>query len=617
MPICPRCNATIHTGAEDQCPACGYSMRRAEACFGDGLIEFTRVLDRAGALRHQERMELLHALEDLERNIPPVALCIYLTDDGRAEELRTHAHWILNHARIHHPSFGKREQSKAIEDAAFTEQLGSSPMPAPEEAKQPGLLKRMVQRMHTYLRNALHPLPPPVRREWMLVLVLDVQLEMACFSWGYMLDPYINPDNINSCIVRAKLHFRERTMVVALRKVMRDAAGQIAAASHKVNRRKHRRGSGTVKSLAAATLIAAATAGSLPAPAQEAATAAPAPETATATPSAPVAPPPPSEPGAPATYAAPPRWSDEDYRHLMAGELVNCYNMLRPAQPEEKAAAPATAGNPRDRQARRKPGKDAAESDTKVPARYADLYTKPTPGGLCDPQGLFSTPERADAEHLLRELNAHSRFRIYVSLFRTGQEVPQNLGITSLTTAVAQPCEYAVLIQYKTGAVPEIELGYQEINPDDATRHDWLSQVRDVSAAAGGGVEGLLAAIRRVHACVSPLESGFRTITPETAAQVPLIPIEFKENNEEKKVSAKEKMKLFLSDPSNLPVIFTVVGIPVAAALPLLFILWRRRSGRLYPCEPDLRLGSPYGAGVSRYVRYLEGTEARREKRLF
>ena len=37
-----------------------------------------------------------------------MALCVYITDHGRLRDLRPHAHWILNHARIHHPSFGKR-----------------------------------------------------------------------------------------------------------------------------------------------------------------------------------------------------------------------------------------------------------------------------------------------------------------------------------------------------------------------------------------------------------------------------------------------------------------------------------------------------------------------------
>ena len=76
MPICPKCNASIHMGAESQCPPCGYSMKRADKVFGSNDVEFTRVVDEAGALTHSERMELMRALANLERHIPPVALCI-------------------------------------------------------------------------------------------------------------------------------------------------------------------------------------------------------------------------------------------------------------------------------------------------------------------------------------------------------------------------------------------------------------------------------------------------------------------------------------------------------------------------------------------------------------
>ena len=121
MPICPKCSSSFHNGAVEMCPACGYSIEQANRILGEGQVEFTRVVDAAGALTHQERLELMRALEQMERRIRPVALCVYITDVGQADELRTHAHWILNHARIHHPSFGKREQLRAIEDAELRE----------------------------------------------------------------------------------------------------------------------------------------------------------------------------------------------------------------------------------------------------------------------------------------------------------------------------------------------------------------------------------------------------------------------------------------------------------------------------------------------------------------
>lgn len=637
VPICPRCNATIHTGAEEQCPACGYSIRRANEVFGDNQVEFTRVVDAAGVLRHQERLELLHMLESLERKISPVALCIYITDDGQAQEFRTHAHWILNHARIHHPSFGKRQKKHTIEETELTENFGDKRRRAEEEATA-GPLAHMWQRLCAYVQDKLHPLPPPVRQEWMLILVLDVQLETACFSWGYMLDPYINPDAINTGIIKAKLHFRERAMVTALKRVMREAVYTIAASSRKVNKERRRKALQGVTSclLFGATALAGWGTHSLaaqqspdpivaaPAP-QETAT----PEQAGTAPAAPPAdapptpaPPPLPAPGRAASYDTPPLWAEDDYRHLMAGELVKCYTTLHTPVAEvedgnEKKIARTAERRPKlpPKPRRSLRNKDTEESDTKVPSRYWPLYTKTAgSGGLCDPQQLYSTAERNDVERTLREVNTHSNFRIYATIFKVGQEISQNLGANTLVTAIAQPCEYAVLIHYKTGDVPELELSYLEIKPTDEQRHEWLQRVREVAAAQGGGVDGLLAAIRCIHECISPVSTGFRPITPETAAQAPLIHIELnKEQGEDKDAKKKRKEELFIK-----------YGIPGGIVLLLVvaiftgrWMLRRMRAGRLYAQEPDFRLASPFGAGVSRLVRYLEGTEASKEKRLF
>ncbi|MBQ9829103.1 MAG: hypothetical protein IJO38_02060, partial [Akkermansia sp.] len=258
--------------------------------------------------------------------------------------------------------------------------------------------------------------------------------------------------------------------------------------------------------------------------------------------------------------------------------------------------------------------KDTEESDTKVPSRYWPLYTKMAASGLCDPQQLYSTDERNDVERTLREVNTHSNFRIYATIFKASQEIPQNLGANTLVTAVAQPCEYAVLILYKTGDVPELELSYLEIKPTDEQRHEWLQSVREVAAAQGGGVDGLLAAIRSIHGCIAPISTGFRPITPETAAQAPLIHIELnKEQAEDKDAKKKRKEELFIK--YGIP--GGIVLLLIVALLAGKWMLRRMRAGRLYAQEPDFRLASPFGAGVSRLVRYLEGTEASKEKRLF
>jgi hypothetical protein len=609
MPICPKCSATIHRGAEDACPACGYDISQADDIFGYGQVEFTRVVDAAGSLTHQERIDLMRTLENLERRIRPAALCIYITDVGKMQELRTHAHWILNHARIHHPSFGKRELHKAIEDAELRERRPGERRQ--QEEHRQGWLASAWQSLRDYVMDALHPLPPPVKHEWMLVLVMDVQLEMACFSWGYKLDPFIDPDRINTCIKCARLQFRERAMVAGLKRVMRATVRHISSASRSVNRQLRR---------AQKIGIMAATLGLVLASSVQAE-----PETTADTP-------------APAARMVPaeapdeggmPHWRADDYRHLMAGELVTGYISLFPPKPtpEEIKAEEARRRErlreqreQRRQQARQlprtRPPEKPEESDTRILRRYCDIYTRPPrDSALNDPQGLLSTVEREDVEHVLRTLNANASFRIYVSIVKGGQEITSELAINKLVTGTAQPCEYAVLMRFPTGNPAGIELGYQEIQLTDTQRHEWLQKVR--TAAADGSADGLMEALRCLSSLITPLSADFTPIATNTGAKIKLIDIQFKESDKNKKISTRDRIFELLQNPTVVAAILYPLGILASIFGLYLFFNWLRSSSRLEDSEADIRLSSPYGAGVSRYVRYLEGTEAGKEKRLF
>ncbi|MGN0868709.1 MAG: hypothetical protein ACI4O9_04190 [Akkermansia sp.] len=636
MPICPRCSATIHPGAEDQCPACGYSLARANAIFGEGMVEFTRVVDAAGALTHPERLELLRALEHMERLIPPAALCIYITDDGRAADLRTHAHWILNHARIHHPSFGKRELRKAIEDAELRERRpGEQPAGIPEHP--PALPVRLWNSLCSAVHETLHPPAAPVRQEWMLILVVDVQLEMACFSWGYMLDAYINPDSINSCIIGARLQFRERAMVAGLRKVMSAATRQIARSAHKTNRRLLLRGS---RALLPAALLGTAllstaaepasaidalrnddTAEEIAAPpAEPEPPTAPAPATDVTAPSEPTT--------APDAKAAPdattptqdngiPRWQPEHYRLLMAGELDTGYTALLAAPPATDKAADKTPKAIKGAKA----ADTTAESDTRILGRYCDAYLRPAPEAtLIDPQRLLRSPEAEDITHLLRHLNAQARYRLCTALVKGSQAIPGELSAATLVGSVAQQsCDYAVLLLYPLGNTAAIDIGYRDIKLDDDTRHQWLQRVRNAAAEAGDGVEGLAAALRTINELITPLSAGFTPLATDESRHIPRVDIRFKPKPEEEP-SWKDNLRSslehsWLFTPQGLTITLSI-GAPITLLFVYLFFI-RRRSATLCNTAPDTRLASPYGAGVSRYVRYLEGREAEREKQLF
>lgn len=632
MPICPKCNASIHMGAESQCPPCGYSMKRADKVFGSNDVEFTRVVDEAGALTHSERMELMRALANLERHIPPVALCIYITDHGNLKEFRPHAHWILNHARIHHPSFGKREQMRAIEDAELRERRPGEARPVVEE-EEPGWFTRACQGFSSWLRDICLPTPPPTRQEWMLILVLDVQLEIACFSWGYMLDPYVNPDRITSCIVGARLQFREREFVTALKKVMKEAALQLAVSSRRVNktlRNAARRRVNSFPWLLGAGMSALVAAGSS-APAQEqapppaaeapaetpAGDAAPPPaadvpsETPAETPAPPPPPAPPVVPGVPAAYNTEPRWASDDYTNLMSGRLPECYNVLMPGGVQKQTETKAE----NNKTPRRRGTSEDAESDTRVPGRYCKYYLDSRGTVLRDPQQLLTEVERADVMHVLRELNAHSRFQIYVSVFRNGQEVPHEIAATNLVSHIAQPGQYAVVLQYALGEPPAVEIGYKEIEPEEHQVRDWLEQVRRKVMTAGGGADGLLAGIRCLHGILTPVSESFTPLTPESAGGVKLIELELKPKPKEVKVSWKDEVKAWFKAGGATPYLISLGAVgAVLWGLIQLFLL-HRSCNRLLDSEPDYRLASRYGAGVSRYVKYLEGKEADKEKK--
>lgn len=599
------------------------------------------MLDEAGALTHQERMELMHLLENLERNLPPIGLCIYLTDNGQVQHVRTHAHWILNHARIHHPSFGKREQRKAIEDAEFRERRpGDSPEPFPHQEQ--GFLSSFWNGIKERWRDTFHPYPPPVRQEWMLVLVMDVQLETACFTWGYMLDPYINPDSINSCIIKARLQFRERAMVTGLKKVMRSVVHHIALEAHSVNRRLRRRMMTPPGGTASLLLAALLTMGLIPdADAQEQPS--PAPIELVQDDTAEEVTPIPPTPSAPAATTTPsqqesgttvpgttlvPRWSEEHYRLLMAGELATGYISLFPAPPEaDKEGKKTTDQSEKKKQEhparpphRRGTIKTAQESDTTVPVQYHSAYTAESLSGLTDPQQLLSTMERNDVLYVLNELNVHANFHIYVSLFKGTQQIPTVLTTGSLLSANAQRSDYAVMLRYPIGMPSAIEIAYKGIPEEKIRRQEWLEKVRVAAASDGeGGVAGLLAAIRSISAGIAPISGDFPKIQTEHSVKLPKkIDIEFRPEEEKEDDSLKKKLLAMATDPINLPYFITLGIILLLGALTFAYyFLVRRKGAILLETTPDLRLSSPYGAGVSRYVRYLDGKEASQAKRLF
>ncbi len=113
------------------CPHCGFSLENLDKRYGKDAIPYRRVCDNAGALRQQDRMKLNALLEKLERRIPPVLLSVYFPNILEPFSLIPHSFWTMNHL--------------TVDEAGFPNHQG--------------------------------PLDP----QWLLILVLDVRTDTACF----------------------------------------------------------------------------------------------------------------------------------------------------------------------------------------------------------------------------------------------------------------------------------------------------------------------------------------------------------------------------------------------------------------------------------------------------
>lgn len=661
MPICPKCSSKFHRGAEVQCPCCGYSLKEANGIFGNRTLELARVTDTAGILTHKERMALARFLEKIERRIPPAALCVYVTDHGRLADFRTHAHWALNHARPRHETFGKRGRRQALDEPRI---LVRDPHAArdQEPPSPPSRLREWREELSESWHDLLHPVPPAVRPEWVLLLVLDVQLETACFAWGYMLDPYVDPDRINATMMkRARQLFRERSTEKALELVMEGAARHLAARAHSLKKRfslGRLWGKGTVPALLAAACLPQVSGAvplhdlpdlpTLPPVPSPAPAPVPAPSPATspgaATPSPNRNPAPPA-PQAPAEKAQSPQeaaaapsaetpgesassypedWNAPDRELLLMGTWWQSVQQLFPDR-DEAAAAPSI-----DRTAAgRTPPDDGdraatlPESDTSVPEVYAPRYLRPESSGLLDPQHLLSETEQNDVRRLLNLLHRHCRCRFYVALFGNRQKEPLSLSPQKLIVEIGRLHERSVLLHYHLGDASSLRLAYdaefmKELTDDQ--RRTWLLATRDAAGRFTHGPDALDAALRTLAEHMIPVAEALperrvadaELLQDEVAPMrtVTRVPISLDREAAPKKKDWRSRLREIPDDPSFAPLAATAGGIVTLLAGFLWLLRIRKRNARLEESAADVRLSSPAGAGVSRVVHYMEGREA-------
>ena len=191
------------------------------------------------------------------------------------------------------------------------------------------------------------------------------------------------------------------------------------------------------------------------------------------------------------------------------------------------------------------------------------------------------------------------------------------LSAGTLARSLSQPGEYVVVLMYGVGDSPHIELGYHEINLSDSDRHAWFERVRRVAVARGGGVEGILTAVQELHTCLAPMAEQLPPLEQRADLQAPLIAIEMRQEDEAEEVTFGDELRQAMDNPAIRSALVTSGGV-VGLILLVFGCVWlKRRSGHLVRSEADKRLSSPYGAGVSRNVNYLEGREEKKKPKFF
>lgn len=672
MPICPQCRNHFHFGAKDQCPECGYCLPQAEAQLGYGVVNFPRVLDAAGILSRDECVQLIQYLEKLERKIRPAALCVYITDRGQREELAMHAHWILNHAQINHKAFGRRDRRLAIEDSKMqmdlnpkheSEQADDSQHDGPDAHRKHQHSHRLLKKLTDAYYHLFYPTPPPVEKEWMLILVLDVQLARACFSWGYKLDAYVNGEELSSIIPCAYTKFRNKDILAGIKKVMSKATSQIAgnacdinnmvrrekrqqykrqmqaalaeakqqqypnpldslaspkptAATHQPsktgNNNNSNNNSGTLTSILAALLLLSST------PDAHAQQGTPSP---TPLPQAPAS----HYLGSPATEASFPTWSSRELQLQAQGSMKSSSRILLAPANAFAPAPPAPAAAEEKEETKNK--KTSSSSKSKSPEPIAEETAPALPAWLKAPAYLDGSHLRDD-EHLLSDLeaqdilrqldslNANKNYHLYLSLVDTRSGKTPEMNAAATLPHVVAIGEQALLIQYAIGRQAPIELGGQGLSLPAEELAQWQAQLNAKAAGYLHPRDAIMKANELAESLLASQAPKMRQGGVDDTLYLPKVEMGIPGVDTAKEAKSaphpmKEQIAMQLSE------YIAYIGIITSCLLCTLGYLlirwWTRRKAQLLETIIDLRLSAPYGSGISPSVLYKEKYSKKRQ----
>ncbi|MFI3243653.1 MAG: hypothetical protein R3Y56_05315 [Akkermansia sp.] len=645
-------------GAKDQCPECGYCLPQAEALLGYGLVDFPRVLDAAGVLSHDECLQLTQFLEKLERKIRPVALCVYITDRGQREELAMHAHWILNHAQINHKAFGRRDRRLAIEEskmqmdfahketdsaeplspaspAAQTMPEGEEELPTIEPPRRHQRRHRFFARLRELYDQVFYPTPPPVEKEWMLVLVMDVQLGRALFSWGYHLDAYINGEDVSALIPCANMQFRNKDVMGGIKRVMRRVTRHVAGRALDVNAmirhdKRHqfqeqmKKAAQEAKEMAthAAPLLIASlflAAGEL-SHAQDAPTLTPLPTVA------------PTEfEGSPASETSFPTWSSQELLLLQQGQMAKSSRALfavpRAFAPAPPPAPPAEKISEKDKKStKKKSGKEErnqAAEDAEVAAPMLPSlspWMAPSPAldgaHFVDEQNMLSEMEARDIQRQLALLNANKNYHLYLCVMDGTRGQTPEFSAAAYLPLMVEMGQQALLIQYIYGGQSSIAISGQGLSLSAEALASWQEQLNARAAHYINARDAIMIACQQASELLVAQTEHMREGGVDDTLYLPQIQlgvegVDAAKAPEVAKESAKDK--IVAEAGMWLPYLLSMLSCVLCTVGYLILRRWTRRKAQLLETVLDRRLSAEFGSGVSPSILYQEKYNKKRQ----
>ncbi len=601
---------------------CGYSLSLANQVYGEGFFDLARVTDPAGALKQEEIYKLADFLEQLEQRIAPVALTVYITDQGQANAFTQHAHWILNHGKVNHASFGKRSINKAIEESTsriLKVDIGGQEEQDQSAAQYEGsrdIFSKLFSSIKEYFRKpAVH-----VESQWMLMLVVDVQLRAACFTWGYKLDPYMDHKLLEEAIKDKRLKFRESSLLPSIKAVLKKTVSSLASHAIDVNAKlkktqqpKHiptvipepsiRKPRDFSQLIRNAEMSEQGMKNTMASP--EKARAASSKKntqrkrkffmihalalgllahSADTTPTAPPL------IGSAASEKYAPSWTEDDAAQLADKGQAELYKQSLPTGAKPPTSAPS-----------------AVQAQEDLQAHEIIALTRHSHKLLLDPRGLLTKQERNELTDRLERLQAETPYTIYLCIFHAEQQMTSDLDPENLLGFIGKSGEFSLMLQYRVGKAQSLSLGYHsQIKLGENTIADIDSQLQHCILNQSGHTATLLAALTVLQDELEEPSRYWDSDMMYGSELLPKIDIPWEDKSAIEK-RKKFSFKDFILNTELGAEGWVTLSFIICTAVYLLGRIWRRRRVQLYDTEVDFRLSSPIGAAVSRPIRYMEG----------